>query len=274
MGPTGICGGRPRRRNRGTRKARELLPKEYLEAREISLRIARELDPPRFYVDKSEEVEASRLALEAHPAARMALSLVEERGERLGHGVTHVLKVAVDAGALTLIETGLTPGEERRERYLLLAHLAGLLHDIRREERDHARRGAEEAERILLRFGLYPGEREAVVQAIRNHEAFRPQEPLDDPDLQILSDALYDADKFRWGPDNFTETLWSMAAPAGIPIRVLLRHFRTGMEGIMRVADTFRTPTGRVYGPDFIARGLEIGERLFRELARMYGVEE
>ncbi|WP_287153135.1 HD domain-containing protein [Candidatus Solincola tengchongensis] len=251
-----------------------MLPEEYREAREISLRIAREVDPPRFYVDKSEEVEASRLALEAHPTARTVLSLVEERGERLGHGVAHVVKVAVDAGALVLIETGFSRGEARRERYLLLAHLAGLLHDIRREERDHARKGAEEAGRILLRLGLQRDERQAVVQAIRNHEAFRPEEPLEDPDLQILSDALYDADKFRWGPDNFTETLWSMVGPTGIPIAALLRHFRTGMEGIMRIADTFRTPTGRQYGPDFIARGLEIGERLYRELAGMYGLDD
>lgn len=251
-----------------------MLPDAYREAREISLRIAREVDPPRFYADKRVEVEASRLALEKHPMARAALSLVEERGERLGHGVSHVVKVAVDAGALVLIEAGVRLDEAGRERYLLLAHLAGLLHDIRREERDHARRGAEEAGRILLGFDLERGEREAVVQAIRNHEAFLPEEPLDDPDLQILSDALYDADKFRWGPDNFTETLWSMVAPIGIPMEALLRHFRSGMEGIVRVADTFRTPTGRVYGPDFIARGLEIGERLFRELALMYGLEE
>ncbi len=251
-----------------------MLPEEYREAREISLRIAREVEPPRFYMEKSAEVEASRLALENHPMARMAMALVEERGERLGHGVSHVVKVAVDAGALVLIETDLLLDEERRERYLLLAHLAGLLHDIRREEKDHALRGAEEAGRILSGFSLEAGEREAVVQAIRNHEAFRPHKPLDDPDLQILSDALYDADKFRWGPDNFTETLWSMVGPTGIPVEALLRHFRTGMEGIMRIADTFRTPTGRAYGPDFIARGLEIGERLFRELKRLHGLED
>ncbi|MDI6874503.1 HD domain-containing protein [Candidatus Solincola sp.] len=251
-----------------------MLLDEYREAREISLRIAREVEPPRFYADKSIEVEASRLALESHPMARKALSMVKERGERLGHGFSHVVKVAVDAGALVLIETAPSLGEERRERYLLLAHLAGLLHDIRREERDHARRGAEEAGRILLDFDLERVEREAVVQAIRNHEAFRPEQPLENPALQVLSDALYDADKFRWGPDNFTDTLWSMAGPAGIPLPALLRHFRTGMEGILRVADTFRTPTGRVYGPDFIARGLEIGERLFGELARIYGLAE
>ncbi len=250
-----------------------MLTREYQEAKELSRRIAGEIDPPRFYSEKRKEVEESCLALQGHPMCRSVLALVEQRGDRLGHGLSHVLKVAVDAGALVLIEVSGCPEGGGRDRYLLLAHLAGLLHDIRRDEPDHARRGAEEADRILRDLQLQAGERRAVVQAIRNHEAFRPEEPLEDPDLQILSDALYDADKFRWGPDNFTETLWSMVAPYRIPLVVLLGHFRTSMEGIRRIADTFRTPTGREYGPDFIERGLEIGRRLYRELAERYGLE-
>ncbi len=246
-----------------------MLSEEYQRARQLSLRIAAELSPPRFYSEKGEAVEASRVALQGHPMSRSVLGLVEEKGERLGHGTSHVLKVAVDAGALVLIE-GVC--REERERFLLLAHLAGLLHDVRRDEPEHARRGAEEAEEILRDYELLEGERKAIAQAIRNHEAFKPAEPLDDPSLQLLSDALYDADKFRWGPDNFTDTLWSMAAPFRIPIAVLLGNFRRSMEGIRRIADTFRTPTGREYGPDFIMLGLEIGERLYRELAPVYGL--
>ena len=256
------------------RKGRKLLSEEYLAARAISLRIASEVDPPRFYLEKEEAVEASRAALEGHPLCMSVRELVEERGERLGHGMAHVLKVAVDAGALVLIESEVGGEGERedRERTLLLVHLAGLLHDIRRDEPEHALKGAEEAEMILRGFDVRDGERKAITQAIRNHEAFKPAMPLEDPSLQVLSDALYDADKFRWGPDNFTETLWSMAAPFRIPLEVLLRNFLPRMEGIRRIADTFRTPTGREYGPDFIARGLEIGERLYRELAGMYGI--
>jgi len=245
---------------------------EYLDARRRSERIASEVSPPRFYVEKAVEVRASREALENTPLLRTVLKMVEERGDPLGHGVSHVRKVAVDAGALVLIETGSRLGPEKRGRYLLLAQLAGLLHDIRRQEKDHALKGAEEAAVILAEFDLSEGERAAVVQAIRNHEAFKPEVPLEDPSLQVLSDALYDADKFRWGPDNFTETLWSMAAPFDIPVSVLVQNFRRGMESIRRIMDTFRTPTGREYGPDFIARGLEIGERLYRELAELYGV--
>jgi len=249
-----------------------LLSEEYLEAQRISLRIASEIDPPRFYSEKGKVVEASRAALESHPMSRSMCELVEERGERLGHGMAHVLKVAVDAGALVLIEIAGEGREGRKERTLLLAHLAGLLHDIRRDEPEHALRGAEEAELILRDFDVGDGERNAIVQAIRNHEAFKPAEPLENPSLQVLSDALYDADKFRWGPDNFTETLWSMIVPFGIPLEALLRNFLPRMEGIRRIAETFRTPTGKEYGPDFIARGLEIGERLYRELAEIYGI--
>ncbi len=83
---------------------------------------------------------------------------------------------------------------------------------------------------------------------------------------QLLSDALYDADKFRWGPDNFTETLWAMIAHRGIPLQALLPRLLPGIEGIGKIRDSFRTPTGREYGPDFIDRGLTIGRRLHAAL--------
>ena len=150
---------------------------------------------------------------------------------------------------------------------MLLAHLAGVLHDIKRMEPEHARRGAEEAEAILQEFELEEKERKAIVQAIRNHEAFKPAEPLEEPSLQVLSDALYDADKFRWGPDNFTETVWMMVAPMNVPLDSLLDYFMPSLDGIERIAGTFRTRTGREYGPDFIVRGLEIGQRIYQELA-------
>ena len=250
-----------------------MLEGEYLEARRLSERIASETEPPRFYRDKKREVEASRRVFESHPAVRAGLLVVEERGDLLGHGLSHVRKVAVDAGALVLIEMDRGTPEAKRRRVLLLAHLAGVLHDIRREQPEHAQRSADEAEVILKGFELEERERRAIVQSIRNHEAFKPALPLEDPCMQLLSDALYDADKFRWGPDNFTETVWMMVAPFKVPMAALLRHFGPSLEGIVRIKDTFRTETGREYGPDFIARGLEIGERLYRELARTYEMD-
>jgi hypothetical protein len=245
-----------------------LLKGEYEEARLLSERIASEMEPLRFYIDRQEEVEASRRTFETHPMVRDALAIVEERGDVLGHGLSHVCKVAIDAGALVLVEMDESVPQEKVERALLLAHLAGVLHDIRREQPEHAQRGADEAETILRDFDLEEGERLAIVQAIRNHEAFKPEVPLEDPSLQILSDALYDADKFRWGPDNFTETVWMMVAPLDLPLAYLLDHFEPSLEGITKIRETFRTPSGREYGPEFIAAGIEIGERLYEELAK------
>jgi hypothetical protein len=191
---------------------------------------------------------------------------VNAREDRLGHGLSHVRKVAVDAGALVIIEGGGIGAGPNLERRVVLVHLAGVFHDIKREEPEHAQRGAKEAARILKTFDVDGTEARAIVQAIRNHEAFKPAQPLDEPSLQVLSDALYDADKFRWGPDNFTETVWVMVALRQVPLSKLMDRFVPGMKGIEKISETFRTRTGKKYGPDFIARGLEIGRRLHQAL--------
>lgn len=240
----------------------DVLDTDYHKARDLSRKIASEMDPPLFYVEKRLEVALSEELFETHDMVRAALHRFSRRADRIGHGLSHVRKVALDAGAVVLCEAG-NGRCPRTERQVLLAHLAGVLHDIRREERNHALRGAEEAGLFLSQLALKEGERRAVVQAIRNHEAFKPFEPLDDPGLQIVSDALYDADKFRWGPDNFTDTVWSMVASRNVPLETLLDHFLPGMEGIGKIRDTFRTPTGRTYGPDFIEKGLQIGKKIY-----------
>lgn len=247
-----------------------MLEGEYLEAKNLSERIASEMEPPRFYLEKKGEIEASRRLFRDAPMVKAGLKIVEDRPDRIGHGLTHVRKVAVEAGAIVIIELNGTTSKEDVERKVLLAHLAGILHDIKRKEPEHAKRGAEEAGRILEKFDLEERERLGIVEAIGNHEAFKPARPLDDPSLKIISDALYDADKFRWGPDNFTETVWLMVAPRKIPILSLLKRFDGSLKGIERIKDTFRTPTGREYGPDFICRGLEIGRRVFEALERIY----
>jgi hypothetical protein len=152
------------------------------------------------------------------------------------------------------------------ERLVMLAHLAGLLHDIKRAEKDHARAGAREASRILTGFALKENECSSITQAIANHEAFQTPDALDEQASQLLSDALYDADKFRWGPDNFTETLWAMLDARKASLTAVLPRFPKGMEGLLRIRETFRTPTGREYGPDFIDLGLEVGRRFYEEM--------
>ena len=242
------------------------LSPEYRHAQEIARRITVEVGDPIFYSEQKKAVESSGRLFREHPLAIQAIAFLGADPERIGHGLSHVTKVAVDAGAIILVEREHTNAPDRVLRLVALAHVAGVLHDIKREEKDHARKGADEAGRILRAFDLGEGERSAIVGAIANHEAFRPDLPLPDPRWQLLSDALYDADKFRWGPDNFSEMLWDMVSRRNVPLSKVLGRFLKGMEGVGRIRDTFRSETGRHYGPDFIDRGMEIGRRLYEEL--------
>lgn len=243
---------------------------EYRRAIDLSRKIAAEVGTPRFYLEREREVALSRELFAAEPLVAAGIRLAEERGDCLGHGLIHVRKVAIDVGALILIEEGGGLPGARIRRLVLLAHLAGLLHDIRRAEKDHAERGADEAARILTSFPIQDDECAEIAGAIRNHEAFRPFRTEAGPTERLLSDALYDADKFRWGPDNFTETLWAMIIPRGIPLRSLLPRFLSGLEGVRKIRESFRTAAGREYGPDFIDRGLTIGRRLYEELTTSF----
>lgn len=236
------------------------------QARNLSIRIAAELGSPRFYLHHQQEMEQSLRLLEQAPMVIQCLGIVEAYGDCYGHGLLHVRKVAIDAGAIILTELNSAPPAADAERLVLLAHLAGLLHDIKRTEKDHARAGAREASGILATFALNDRECSAIVRAIANHEAFQIPDALDDPADQLLSDALYDADKFRWGPDNFTETLWAMLAARQASLAAVLPRFPRGMEALGRIRETFRTPTGRDYGPDFIDLGLEVGRRFYEEI--------
>jgi hypothetical protein len=80
--------------------------------------------------------------------------------------------------------------------------------------------------------------------------------------------ALYDADKFRWGPDNFTHTVWFMACYRKLPIAEVIGKFPWGVGGIQRIKETFRTTLGRQYGPEFIDLGVQIGREIFQYLQR------
>ena len=239
---------------------------EYSQAIDLSRAIASEVGTPRFYLERAQEVALSRKLFADEPLSAAGLRIVAQRDVCPGHGLIHVEKVAVDSGALVLIEEGGKASDTRVRRLVFLAHLAGIFHDICRTEREHAERGAEEVKKLLPSFSLQDGECADITDAIRNHEAFRPCRNPTGCASQLLSDVLYDADKFRWGPDNFTETLWAMILPRGIPLQTLLPRFLSRLEGIRKIRDSFRTPTGREYGPDFIDRGLTIGKRLHAAL--------
>ena len=208
-------------------------------------------------------MEGSRRLFVSSHIVNECLNLVRERKDGIGHGIVHVRKVAIDAGAISLVENNLVHKRSEVRRIVLLAHVAGVLHDIRRLEKDHARVSAGEAETLLSRFDLPKREVEAITGAIGNHEAFQPAATLEDPLALFLSDALYDADKFRWGPDNFTDMIWDMVEYRKASLDAVLKRFLKGMEGIERIRETFRTVTGKTYGPDFIDRGIKIGMKFY-----------
>ena len=239
------------------------MDKEIHEARKLTRKIARSIDPPRFYGERKREVARSIRLFRSSPIVKDCIGLVREREGVAGHGAVHVRKVAIDAGAISIIENGHVQKRSEVRRMVLLAHVAGVLHDIRRLEKDHAQASAEEAGSLLTRFDLSEREILAVTGAIRNHEAFHAAETLEDPLAQLLSDVLYDADKFRWGPDNFTDMLWDIVKYRKATLDAVLKRFPKGMDGIERIRETFRTRTGKIYGPDFIDRGIEIGMKFY-----------
>ena len=240
---------------------------DYQDLRRLCLEFADSIGPPIFYREERDSVELSRNAFENNTMVRRCLGMVATEGFFAGHEEEHIRNVAIEAGAIVLIEAdGLPPNCRTGQRLSFLAHIAGVLHDIKRSEPEHARIGAIESGKILENLDFEEIERQMIVKSIANHEAFQPPEVLTSPDAQLLSDALYDADKFRWGPENFTDTLWAMLAlrkTENIPL--LFERFPRSMEGIERIRNTFRTRTGKTYGPDFINRGLEIGRRLYAQ---------
>lgn len=240
----------------------------YRDLRKLCAELAASVGIPRFYLERASFIERSREAFEGNSIVGKCLEIAD-RVSFAGHGRTHIRKVAVESGAIVLIEAGNLPDGTVRQRLVFLAHIAGVLHDIKRSGPDHARLGATEAGRLLAmrreEMAIDGDERGIIMQAIANHEAFQPVHELRRPDAQLLSNALYDADKFRWGPENFTDTLWDLLEARGVEnIAALFNRFPSGMEGIKRIRDTFRTPVGKVFGPDFIDRGLEIGARLYK----------
>ena len=237
--------------------------------------IAASFPQPSFYVSCREPLDLSRSLFDEDPQVMKCRTLVlNELKEDLGHGIDHSEKVALEAGALAYIEgERLSLEESLRREACLLAQIAGLLHDLRRGEKDHAKASASAASNMLQEFFISPEKGEYIVQAIANHEAFVEPKRIDSPVGQMISDALYDADKFRWGPDNFTQTLWQMLRSSGARIAPLIRRFPKGMEGISWIKETFRTETGKIYGPEFIELGLKIGGRVYQFLLERFSEE-
>ena len=87
---------------------------------------------------------------------------------------------------------------------------------------------------------------------------------------RLVSDCLYDADKFRWGPDNFSDTLWEMVSFMNPPLSVFVSRYPSGMETLFKIRSTFRSRTGKKYGPQFIDLGLAVGNELYKVIMHHY----
>lgn len=218
---------------------------------------------PLFYERFSAELAFSKEIFFDHPlVARCREDVLPLLNDEYGHGIDHAKKVALEAGAIILAEA--RPwGMEQARRLCVLAQFCGLLHDICRLEPNHSLRGAELSTRILNDFPLSDREKQMIAFAIRNHEAFQHQESTDDPLEEILAAALYDADKFRWGPDNFGTTLWEICDYEEWRFHQILSKYPEGIKKIKAISNTFRTEIGRSFGPEFIELGIHLGQRLY-----------
>jgi len=234
----------------------------------IALETARELPLPALYAEHASLIRGADERLRTHELVRSIRASMDESALECAHGMCHCEAVARDAGALVAIEgpaRGLGAGDI--SALSLTASIAGLLHDIKRREQNHALLGSIEAEKILSAAGMDSCHRGYVATAIRNHEAFKEFHDPDDKAGRLVSDALYDADKLRWGPENFTTTLWLMVEANSTSPESLHRSFREKMKGIERIKETFRTAAGRRYGPEFIDQGIHIGNIIYQELS-------
>ena len=236
----------------------------YAILREKSRKMADCLPTADFYRVHALEIDQARQALDGHDLLEDIRSLVRNAIENdFGHGLRHAHKVALDAGALMLIECGRAGVDaDAAARRCLVVQAAGLLHDMRRKERHHAEAGAAYAREVLTAFSFSAREVEHICYAIRNHEAFQRTQPAPSPEAALMSNCLYDADKFRWGPDNFTDTLWDMVTFYNPPLSIFVERYPGGMRKLEEIKTTFRSTTGKRYGPQLIDFGIRIGREL------------
>ncbi|MBF0302337.1 MAG: HD domain-containing protein [Desulfamplus sp.] len=281
----------------------------YLQLREEARKIVATLPLPKFYQHFAKEISYSRQTLNSHPVLiRIKQEITSLIEDDFGHGILHSDLVCVDAGAIVQIEMQQDIDENltsRIENQILLVQTAGLLHDIKRKEKEHSAEGAKFT-REFLSNGRYPftsDEIDIVCNAIIEHEAFQNKGKNSvSSDLNIkesgaadisgrlsssnnsscglssgglinqqkrsflISNSLYDADKFRWGTDNFTHTVWDMVIFANVPLSEFIRRYPAGMATLEQIKSTFRTDTGKLYGPDFIDLGIETGNRLLKTI--------
>ena len=117
-------------------------------------RIASKLPIPEFYTRFKAPIAIAKKLFYNNPGAVRLREMIEpDYHEELGHGIFHCTRVSIDCAALILIETdGDRLEPVALERLMLIGIYAGLLHDICRDEENHAVCGARKAEKILGAF--------------------------------------------------------------------------------------------------------------------------
>lgn len=237
----------------------------YRQIRERARALVKNLPDPDFYKKEADALLRSHRLFDQNETLKALVAHVDaELDEEFGHGLFHSRKVAIEAGAIVVIECEKN-SHPQTDRAVFKAHCAGLLHDTMRKHKDHAEKGAAYAGTVLRVFNFPEDDIAEIAFAIACHEAFKTTgaPPPSGADAGLLSDALYDADKFRWGPDNFTHTVWDMVSYARIPLPLFIMHYPKALEGIARIKATFRSGTGKLYGPGFIDIGLDVGKKLY-----------
>ena len=234
----------------------------YSQIRTRAKQVATRFPTPDFYRDFSWANEMSRHFFETDSVIGQVHEYVSGHLEDdFGHGLEHATRVTLDAGALLAIEGRLAEySDDFLKQRIRIVQSAGLLHDIRRKEKEHAVKGSEFARSFLKAYPELSDAVEDISCAISNHEAFKSQIELTTPEGALVSNCLYDADKFRWGPDNFTDTVWIMLSFSNRPLDKFIERYPRGVEAMARIKSTFRTPTGKHYGSQFIDIGLAIGD--------------
>ncbi|HOJ27980.1 MAG TPA: hypothetical protein PL059_02800 [Spirochaetota bacterium] len=220
------------------------------------------LPAPRFYADSYWYLAIAKKISTVSSVIAYCAGCMRQKGSALGHSYYHAEKVAIESAAIVLKEKGIS---SQSIHLAMLALIAGFLHDYYREKKDHPAKAAEYVQAHLSHF-MPESDIDAISFAIRNHEAFKEYQMVDNSDIMLLSNALYDADKFRWGPDNFIYTIWDMIATMNIPIQDIIAHFPGGVAHINSIRYTFRSKTGMDYGPEFIDQGMLIAEKLLQFL--------
>jgi hypothetical protein len=246
-------------------KSSEFMDAIYSKIRTQALIIAAQYPPADFYQTYADEIQFSADVFIQDALIIELRDFVQANIENdYGHGMDHANKVAVDAGALVAIECKRAEClPSQLEHLVRMAHCAGLFHDIRRKEENHAHKSADYTAEVLKTYDFANADVADICTAIRNHEAFKETEDAATREGAMLSDCLYDADKFRWGPENFTHTVWDMVAFGKIPFQKFIMYYPKGVAFLDKIKPTFRSATGKACGPQFIDLGLAIGRDLY-----------